>query len=183
MVLAARLSATVTLRLLEQGDSAWVAAAYVRNRAHLAPWEPTRPEEFFTTAWQEEEISRLLAGCQSGAGLPMVLVTEDAVIGRVTLSGITRGAFQSANLGYWIDGRHAGQGLMTAAVGALLARARDDLELHRVQAETLLHNVASQRVLQRAGFEHIGMAPRYLRIAGTWQDHELFQRVLVSARG
>jgi ribosomal-protein-alanine N-acetyltransferase len=49
------------------------------------------------------------------------------------------------------------------------------LGLHRVQAETLLDNIGSQRVLERNGFERIGMAPAYLRIAGRWQDMILFQ--------
>ena len=40
---------------------------------------------------------------------------------------------------------------------------------------TSLGNVASQAVLARNGFERYGLAPRYLRIAGRWQDHVLFQ--------
>ena len=52
-----------------------------------------------------------------------------------------------------------------------------ELGLHRIQAETLLHNIRSQRVLERGGFVRIGMAPAYLNIAGTWQDHILYQVV------
>jgi [ribosomal protein S5]-alanine N-acetyltransferase len=50
-----------------------------------------------------------------------------------------------------------------------------ELRLHRVQAETMLCNVRSQRVLKRNGFRRIGMAPAYLNIAGQWQDHILYQ--------
>jgi ribosomal-protein-alanine N-acetyltransferase len=56
--------------------------------------------------------------------------------------------------------------------------ARDELRLHRLQAATLMHNTASQRTLIANGFERIGSAPKYLRIAGEWQDHFLFQRLL-----
>lgn len=52
-----------------------------------------------------------------------------------------------------------------------------ELGLHRVQAATLLNNAGSQRVLEKNGFERIGVARRYLRIAGKWQDHVLFQRI------
>lgn len=55
--------------------------------------------------------------------------------------------------------------------------AFDDLGLHRIQAGTLLHNVRSQRLLERTGFEQIGVAPSYLNIAGGWQDHALYQVV------
>ena len=42
---------------------------------------------------------------------------------------------------------------------------------------TLVDNLASQRVLEKNGFDRIGLARRYLRIAGDWCDHVLFQRV------
>ena len=50
--------------------------------------------------------------------------------------------------------------------------------LHRVEAGTLVDNAASQVVLRRCGFEPYGTAAQYLFIAGAWQDHLLFQRVL-----
>jgi [ribosomal protein S5]-alanine N-acetyltransferase len=34
---------------------------------------------------------------------------------------------------------------------------------------------ASQRILLRTGFAQYGMAPKYLKIAGRWQDHLMFQ--------
>jgi ribosomal-protein-alanine N-acetyltransferase len=49
--------------------------------------------------------------------------------------------------------------------------------MHRLEAGTLVDNVASQRVLEKNGFERIGLARAYLRIAGEWRDHILFQRV------
>lgn len=49
------------------------------------------------------------------------------------------------------------------------------LGLHRLQAETLVHNTGSQRVLTRNGFAPYGIAPQYLKIADEWQDHILYQ--------
>lgn len=77
------------------------------------------------------------------------------IVGRLTLANIVRGAFDSGELGYWLDSDLEGRGVMTRAVGAVLRTAREDLGLHRVQAGTLLHNVGSQTVLQRNGFERI----------------------------
>lgn len=67
---------------------------------------------------------------------------------------------------------------MTAAVGWVCHVAADGLGLHRIQAGTLVANVASQKVLKRCSFTMIGLAPTYLRIDGRWQDHLLFQRIL-----
>jgi [ribosomal protein S5]-alanine N-acetyltransferase len=64
-----------------------------------------------------------------------------------------------------------------AALQAIKATAFGELGLHRIQAETLLHNVPSQRVLEQNGFTRIGLAPTYLKIAGRWQDCILYQVV------
>jgi ribosomal-protein-alanine N-acetyltransferase len=45
------------------------------------------------------------------------------------------------------------------------------------EAATLLDNVRSQRVLERSGFVRFGVAPAYLKIAGRWQDHAMYQIV------
>jgi ribosomal-protein-alanine N-acetyltransferase len=62
-------------------------------------------------------------------------------------------------------------------VRAVLEVAFGELGLHRVQAGTLVHNLASRRVLAKNGFAEIGFAPRYISIAGRWQDHVLHQRL------
>ena len=180
MIQPALIADDLLLRPLDTSDSAALAVAYRRNREHLAEWEPLRGESFFTTEGQAADVDAQLQSAGSGASVPLVLVDASAgtIVGRATLSGLVRGPFQSANLGYWIDGELNGRGLATAVVGAVVAASRGELGLHRLQAATLRHNAASQRVLERNGFERIGSAPRYLKIAGRWQDHDLFQRIL-----
>jgi ribosomal-protein-alanine N-acetyltransferase len=168
----------VVLRELRNDDAAALAAAYLKNRAHLAAWEPVRNDVFFTPAGQQAEIDGQLEGALAGGSLPLVLEARVEIIGRFSLSGIVRGPFQSANLGYWVDADRTGRGVATSAVAAIVRIARDDLGLHRMQAATLPHNTGSQRVLARNGFTQIGFAPKYLRIAGRWQDHDLFQVIL-----
>lgn len=168
----------VDLRLIRRDDGPRLAAAYERNRDHLEPWEPARSEAFYSPKYHTERIPVLLLEHSSGRAVPLVLESDGEIVGRLTLSDVVRGAFCNGHLGYWIDARIAGRGVMSAAVNAVADHARDDLGLHRLQAATLLHNAASQRVLDRTGFERIGMAPKYLQIAGRWQDHLLFQRIL-----
>ncbi|WOH18340.1 GNAT family protein [Paenarthrobacter sp. GOM3] len=168
----------LTLRPLESQDAGPLAAAYARNRDHLAPWDPQRSDEFFSAAGQAKDVAIKLNLFAAGSEVPWVLTAGERIIGRITLTGVVRGPFLSANMGYWIDQEFTGRGLASAAVGQVLTMAADDLGLHRVQAATLVHNLASQAVLKRSGFERIGMAPDYLQIAGEWQDHVLFQRIL-----
>jgi ribosomal-protein-alanine N-acetyltransferase len=176
--LAGELPGGVRIRLLRGSDAERLGAAYRRNRDHLAPWEPTRSAEFFTTEGQSANIGGKLAMFGAGTGVPWVLLAGGEAVGTMTLSGIVRGPVLSANLGYWVDQDFNGRGIGSAAVAHVVGAASTALGLHRIQAATLPHNAASQRVLQRAGFQQIGHAPEYLQIAGAWQDHLLFQRIL-----
>lgn len=163
-------------RLVRPADAPALADLLQTNRDFLAPWEPARPDEYATEAGQSHEIKVLLELHEQGVAVPRVILDESgALVGRITLFHIERRAFQSANLGYWLGEAANGRGLATAAVGEMVRLAFDELGLHRVQAGTLLHNVRSQRVLERNGFVRFGVAPRYLQIAGQWQDHALYQ--------
>lgn len=162
---------------LNDDHAAALAAAYVRNREHLAPWDPVRPPAFFTPAGQAADLVARLDVVRRGLGASWVLLHGSEVVGRVNLNNIVRGVFQSSSVGYWVDGEHVGRGLATGAVGHAVQRA-DELGLHRLEAGTLVHNVASQTVLLRSGFVGYGRAASYLFIAGEWQDHLLFQRIL-----
>lgn len=168
---------SIALRLLRETDAAAITDAYVRNREHLAPWEPLRSEEFFTVDDAQERLRVSIEQYHAGAVVPWVLVEDERIVGTMTLSRIFRGPFQNGSLGYWVDGELTGLGVATAAVGHVCDAARAS-GLHRVDASTLLHNVGSQTVLRRCGFEPFGLAQRYLNIAGRWQDHLLFQRIL-----
>ena len=86
-------------------------------------------------------------------------------------------AFQSASVGYWLAEDAGGRGLATAAVAEMVTVGFREEGLHRLEAGTIPGNVRSQDVLLRNGFEQYGYAPRYLSIAGRWQDQLLFQRL------
>lgn len=173
------LDAEHTLRLVRAGDGAELARAYLENREHLAPWEPLRDDEFYSAAWQERHVSNCLADAADGRGARFVIESSDGRIrGRMNLNNIVRGAFRSADLGYWVDHRCVRRGLASGGVAQIVAYASRQLRLHRLQGATMLDNMPSQRVLSGAGFTRIGIAPRYLHIAGEWQDHLLFQLLL-----
>jgi len=164
-----------TTRLIAIEDAPLLAGLLALNREFLAPWEPIRPDDYFTAAGQRHAIEDALGQYEHGIGVPHVILERDHIIGRVTLTNIVRGPFQSCNLGYWVGSAFNGRGFATAAVSAIKQLAFRDLGLHRIEAGTLLHNIASQRVLERNGFVRFGIAPDYLHIAGAWQDHALYQ--------
>ena len=167
----------VTTRLAAVDDAPALAAQLRANRDFLAPWEPARSDQYFTDDGQRQVLGDMLRQWAEGSTLPHVILADGVVVGRIALTNIARGPFQSGQLGYWVSADVNGRGVASAAVADMLRTAFGPLGLHRIEAGTLVHNVASQRVLERNGFQRYGLAPRYLRIAGEWHDHILFQRL------
>jgi len=168
-------------RLVTLDDAPILAELARANRDFMAPWEPVRSDDYFTVDGQRNVIGKVLELHHNGSALPHVILANSTransgrVVGRITLNGIVRGAFQSCSVGYWVSAADNGRGMASAAVREILDVAFKQLDLHRVQAEILPHNIASQRVLERNGFVRFGLAPAYLNIAGRWQDHIMYQ--------
>jgi len=168
----------ITTRLLTMADVEELTSLAVTNREFLAPYSPTMPDLMFTFEGQAANVAEVLARHAEGTMLPHVILdTDGSIAGRINLNSIIRGAAQTASVGYWVAEDRNGRGVATAAVAHIVDYAFTRLSLHRVEGATLLHNTASQRVLEHNGFERIGMVPKFLRIAGEWQDHLLYQRL------
>ncbi len=173
-----RVSDAVSTRLVSLDDVPELTALAIANKSYLAPWQPTAPEATFTERGQADSVSAALSAHEHGHMFPQVIMgREGAILGRINLNSIIRGGFQSASVGYWVSERETGRGVATEAVAAIIGLAFGEAGLHRLQGETLAHNTASCRVLERNGFVEYGVAPEYLRIAGHWQDHVLYQLI------
>ena len=166
----------VTLRAPRAGDHEAWAALRKASHAYLQPWEPLWPEDDLTRAAYRRRLSIYAREMEIGNAWPFFIFADadQALIGAITLSNIRRGVAETGTLGYWIGKPFAGRGHATAAVRAMVAYAFDDLSLHRVEAACVPGNLASRRVLEKAGFELEGQARAYLKINGAWADHLLF---------
>jgi ribosomal-protein-alanine N-acetyltransferase len=171
----------VTERLLLQAGDETLAEAVadfqLRNRRHFAPWDPPTAESFYTAAGQAERIRLGLKAFSEGAGFRYWLSPLDRparLIGSVHFSQVARGAFHSCVLGYALDERLQGRGLMHEALGAAIDEMFSPrVNLHRIQAAYRPENKRSAAVLARLGFRVEGLAKDYLFIDGAWRDHQL----------
>jgi [ribosomal protein S5]-alanine N-acetyltransferase len=166
------------LRPLTEADAPLLLDAYLRNRAHLAPFEPDRPDSFYTLQGQRTRLEGLVRRRREGAGLPCAMFAGDRILGCAALRDIVRGPVCEAHLGYWVDAGSTRRGLAGAAVAALCRIADEELGLHRIVAGTAPGNVASQGVLKRNGFQQFGYAHKHLYLGGRWTDAALFEKIL-----
>ncbi len=158
-------------------DAPALAVLYEAERDFLAPFEPERGATFFTRSGQAQLLERTIALRAAGFAERFLIFADGELVGVLAVNNIVRGAFQSATIGYFVAQARNGRGIATQAVALVCDWAFEEVGLHRLDAGTLIGNRPSQRVLERNGFTRIGVAPRYLRIAGRWQDHVLFQRL------
>ncbi|SDG11497.1 MULTISPECIES: GNAT family N-acetyltransferase [Thalassobaculum] len=166
----------IYMRQPQRGD--WQEWAELRalSRDFLVPWEPTWPEDALTRAAFRRRLARYAEDWTRDQSYSFFLFRrdDDALLGGITIANVRRGVAQSCTFGYWIGKPFSRHGFMTEAVHGACCFAFDRLSLHRVEAATLPHNEASQGVLRKCGFEEEGLARRYLKIDGKWQDHVLF---------
>jgi [ribosomal protein S5]-alanine N-acetyltransferase len=156
------------------GDHLEAVLAFEReNRAYFARSLTDRGDEFYATFAAQHRA--LLDQQEAGTCVFFVLVDDRdrSVVGRFNLYDLEHG---SARVGYRLAERVAGRGVATEAVADLCRRAADDLGLRRLTAETNTTNLASQRVLQKAGFASSGTCV----VAG--EPGLTFTRALVDAR-
>ena len=161
------------IRLLEPRDAEELAALYAANREFLAPFEPTRDDAFFTAEAQRGRLERTA----DADWWRWAIVDDGAIAGMIALNDVLRGPVQMGTVGYWVDRSRNGSGLASAALAEVVEFAFGEAGLHRLEAGTLPDNLASQRVLEKNGFERFGLARRLLLIAGEWRDHVLYERV------
>lgn len=87
---------------------------------------------------------------------------------------LTSGAHEQAEVGYLIDPAHQGHGYATETAKALLEIALGDVQLHRACGRIEPRNVASGRVLERAGMRHEGTLRENEFIKGEWQSEGVY---------
>ena len=91
------------------------AAYYARNRAFLRPFEPERPQAFFTVEGQRDILLRELLAAQGLRAYRFYIEPKCApalVVGSIGLNDVVWGAFCSAFLGYKLDAAYTGKGYM-----------------------------------------------------------------------
>ena len=139
------------LQRLRAGHASAVLAFELANRAYFAGFISDRGDDFFDHFTERHDA--LLAEQEAGLCACYVLAGEDgSILGRFNLYEIRDG---TAELGYRVAQQAAGRGVATAGVRELCLEAAR-YGLHTLWAVVTRENVASQRVLIKAGFRPVG---------------------------
>lgn len=170
-----RLAADIEVKALELADAEALFQLETRNREFFQRYTTPRNEDFYTRIGQQERIRADIekARLDQAYACGIYLVESGELIGRIALSEVARGPFQSAWIGYYLDQEQNGKGYMTKAVRLMVELAFEEWGLHRIEAGVMPHNVGSIKVLEKAGFHKEGIAKKNVIINGRWEDHQI----------
>ncbi len=165
----------VVLRPLRTDDfEAW-RGVRERSADWLLKWEPRlppgQPDPTRSSAAFAARCSARQREWQLGSGYGFGIFVGSRFAGEINLSGLQRGPFQNAYVGYWIGEEFAGEGYVPEALVVLARFAFEELGLHRIQVAIIPRNRNSRRVVEKLALREEGLAERYLEINGVWEDH------------
>jgi [ribosomal protein S5]-alanine N-acetyltransferase len=169
----------VTLRPLRRRDALDWERIRRSSPSWFSQWDSTRPPNSVDPPLTfAQVVSDLNRRARNGQILPWAVYyvppgQASRFVGQVTVAGIARGSAGWAQVGYWIDPKWAGRGIIPTAV-ALAVDHCFAIGLHRVEIAIRPDNTNSLAVVRKLGFRLEGRRDRYMHVAGQWRDHDVF---------
>lgn len=151
---------------------------YIRNKEHLEKFEPSRDNSFYTYEVQKDILLESYKQFMNGSSFDFGIFKDNNFIGKIKISNVVNGVFKNGIIGYSIDKDYEGKGYMREAVNLVLKYAKEELDLHRIEASILIDNSRSMGVLNSCGFREVGLNEKYLFINSAWRDHLTFYKIL-----
>jgi ribosomal-protein-alanine N-acetyltransferase len=171
----------VQLAPMRTRDRAAWERVRLANADWLRPWEATLPPGAAVgPATYAGLVRTLTRQAREGRMLPWLVFwdpgggTPRQLAGQLTVSGIVGGSASWGQIGYWVDERLAGRGIIPTAVALAADYCFQVMHLHRIEIAIRPENTKSLRVVTKLGFRPEGLRPRYLHIDGDWRDHLVF---------
>lgn len=161
------------LKTLDEDYSKEVLEFYKRNIDFLKEWEPIRTNDFYKIGVHRLNLRNDMLKNEKNELFRFWIFKkgEKKILGTVALSNIVYGIFMSCHLGYKFDKDEIGKGYAVEAVKKVIEYGFDELKLHRIEANIMPKNEKSLNLVKKLGFEKEGLAKKYLKINGKWEDH------------
>ncbi|WP_144511103.1 GNAT family N-acetyltransferase [Bacillus sp. FJAT-22090] len=165
----------IYIRPLTLSDADELLNLEKRNQLFFDKYSSTRPSNYLTIETQKELIEKWEQNTKKELEYRFGIfkANEDLLIGTIGLFQVARGPRHCAILGYSLDQKHNGKGYTTEAAKLVVNYAFEILNLHRIEAGVMPHNIGSIRVLEKAGFHKEGIAIKNVEINGQWEDHQM----------
>ncbi len=152
---------SLLLRPLGYADEPAFLEALERSREPLRRWIPLEGKNESAGDYFHHQVQKAIEGDSTNTACRRaIFLNDNTFVGMVNIIKIERGMEWTAEANWWIDSQHAGKGLGTKALEALLDHAFAEmpmgLGLHQLRAMICLDNPASVRIAEKLGFKNSG---------------------------
>ena len=158
----------IELRLFAMKDADELLEVINQNRAYLREWLPW-VDFSHSTDDLRHFIQRVIKQFEANQGPQTILRVDGRIAGSVGCHPIDW-PNRHCSVGYWMDERHQGRGIMTRACSSMLDYLFDELGLHRVTIQCATGNHRSCAIPRRLGFMREGIVRQSEWVNDRWLD-------------
>lgn len=166
---------TPRLHLREIRDTDRPALFSLLTNAQVTQYFMVIPLQQEPDAQKVVDMFRRVYREQTGLRWVISLEGEEEAIGIIGFHAYTHG--HKGSIVYAINPQHWGKGYITEAIQAITQYGFENLGLKRIDAEVLPGNTASEKVLEKNGFQHEGFLRQWLQWGGKCYDVNMYGRV------
>lgn len=166
----------IILRIGSIKDIPSIIDYFRRNEKHLKPYEPNKPIDFYTREYWRKRVILNQIEYQHLRELRVFIFEKEnplEVIGTLDFTNIIFMPFYSCYMGYGLDKNKQNRGYMNEAATLGINFIFEKLNLHKISATYMPHNIKSKKVLERLNFKVEGYLKENALINGIWEDHIL----------
>ncbi|AZU62432.1 GNAT family N-acetyltransferase [Neobacillus mesonae] len=142
----------IVIEKLDSTDEKDLYKFEFENRTFFEEMVPTRGDDYYKPEFFNIRHESLLE--EQAKGISNFYLIKDqngSILGRINLVDIDE-SYKIGHLGYRVGQQHTGKGVATKALKLLLETVIE-LGIKQVKAKTTTDNIASQKVLEKNGFE------------------------------
>lgn len=144
----------ISIKKLDEADFEKLFEFELENRVYFEEMVPGRGEDYYDFAIFRKRNKTLLDEQSRGlAHFYLIRNRDGLILGRMNLVDVDKSQ-GSGHIGYRVGQLQTGKGVAKKAL-KLLLETLTDLDIKQITAKTTTNNIASQKVLERNGFEQM----------------------------
>ena len=125
-------------------------------KCRIRKWELSDAKDLAATLSNKKEFISAVLSADENETFAFAIIVDNTVVGSIGIFRQENIHRQTAELGYYIAEEYWGKGIMTEAVRQICEYVFRESDIIRIYAEPFVYNIASCRVLEKAGFQYEG---------------------------
>lgn len=160
------------LELPEPSQEKELADLVQKNLDHLQAWMPWALDDY-SIEHARQWIDQTRAEFAETGAFNALIVLDGELIGTIGFHRLDK-LNRHAEIGYWIDKRSEGKGIVTKCCGVLIRYLFDKMELNRIQINCNIENLRSRAIPERLHFRLEGILREVEYLNGRYGDWAIY---------